>query len=434
MNELSTHIEYLLLTHDCVVVPQFGAFMAQQSSATHSEEEQLFFPPLRRVRFNADVTADDGLLVASVAACHDVDETQAKRLVQTMVLNLRQQLLADGQVDFGSIGLFTQDEDGRVEFSSCQAGAVSPDFYGLDVFQLQKVELINKGTRARRHRQLLSRDESESHITIHINRRMLRQAFTTAAAVMLCVLCTVPLRDSSNGGAREATLTYPVATTTTVHATPGNADATPSKAVSTKAPAKAPASDATHKAVVPQAPNKPAPATPAMPGKAETETAHAATATAKTPAAETVASKAHAKAATSTATVKSAPASAAPKAAPSATPAKAVPATAKASDNTAAANSSVHTATAKAETSIPSAEGAPAAYAIVLASNTSEANARDFVARLKAMGYDNARIYNNGRLLRVILDGYKTESAALDAKHRLQWLHDGFDDAWLLRP
>jgi cell division septation protein DedD len=171
-----------------------------------------------------------------------------------------------------------------------------------------------------------------------------------------------------------------------------------------------------------------------MPGKAETETAHAETATAKTPAAETVASKAHAKAPTSTATVKSAPASAAPKAAPSATPAKAVPATAKASDNTAAANSSVHTATAKAETSIPSAVGAPAAYAIVLASNTSEANARDFVARLKAMGYDNARIYNNGRLLRVILDGYKTESAALDAKHRLQWLHDGFDDAWLLRP
>ena len=388
MNELSTHIEYLLLNHDCVVVPQFGAFMTQQASAARSEEEQLFFPPLRRVRFNAGVTADDGLLVASVCACHDVDEPQAKRIIQTMVLNLRQQLLADGQVDFGSIGLFTQDEDGMVEFSACQAGAVSPDFYGLDVFQLPKVEINNKGSRANKHRLLLSRDESESHITIHINRRLLRHALTTAAAVMLCLLCTVPLRDSSNGGVREATLTTPL---TTPHAV---------KPVSAPTPA------------------------PKVTPQSSTQVSSSELQTPTSPAVEPIAHPAGGNSVADTANVAPQPATAAEQTVQTAVKAEAPAPEAEAP----------MAEPAQQPKAIAPGEGAPVAYAIVLASNTSEVNARDFVARLQKMGYANARIYNNGRLMRVILDGYKTEEEALDAKHKLQWTHDGFDDAWLLRP
>lgn len=76
---------------------------------------------------------------------------------------------------------------------------------------------------------------------------------------------------------------------------------------------------------------------------------------------------------------------------------------------------------------------APSAYAVVLASATNRANASALVERLHGMGYANARIYDNGRLKRVILDGYTTEELALNAKRTLQRSHDGFDDAWLLR-
>lgn len=358
MNELSTHIEYLLLNHDCVVVPQFGAFMAMASSASRSDEEGLFFPPLRRVRFNADVTTDDGLLVTSIATAHGFNESSAKRHVQTLVLSLRQQLLADGQIDFGSIGIFTQDEDGHLEFSACQAGAVSPELYGLDAFVIPKVTTINKGTRARKSRLPLLRQDSDSHITIHISRRALRQALTTAAAVMLCVMLSVPLRNSTNDSQLAALTTpsmtishaeeQPVAVIAPVEATEQH--------VAVQAEAEQPKAEQPKK-------EQPKPEQP----KAEQPKASAD----KNPTAEPVQ---------------------------------------------------------------PSETSAPTAFAVVLASATSDANARSFVKELQDIGYTNARIYDNGRLKRVILDGYATEAEALNAKHELQWNYEGFDDAWLLRP
>ena len=65
---------------------------------------------------------------------------------------------------------------------------------------------------------------------------------------------------------------------------------------------------------------------------------------------------------------------------------------------------------------------------------TSEANATALVNRMHGHGYKNARIYDNGHMRRVILEGYATEEAALNAKHVLQRSYDDFDDAWLLRP
>ena len=65
MKELSLHIERLLLQHDCVVVPHFGAFVARDTVATHSDQEEIFFPPSRLVRFNPEISVY-GILQARI--------------------------------------------------------------------------------------------------------------------------------------------------------------------------------------------------------------------------------------------------------------------------------------------------------------------------------------------------------------------------------
>ena len=42
MLRIITHIERLLLTHDCVILPKFGGFVLQTLPATYQEEEHLF--------------------------------------------------------------------------------------------------------------------------------------------------------------------------------------------------------------------------------------------------------------------------------------------------------------------------------------------------------------------------------------------------------
>lgn len=209
MNNLSRHIEYLLLTHNCVVVPQFGAFVTRMNEASRTETENLFFPPKRVVRFNPDVLEDDGLLVGVLSALHQCPISEAKRMVQALVLDLRQQLLADGQVDFGSIGVFTQDEDGHVTFEPCEAGAVTPSLYGLDPFMMKKISsmLRQDSAKGRHLRTLRHRTaDHEPHITIRISRRAIRYAMLSAAAILVCVLFASPLDLMKTNRAEQASI------------------------------------------------------------------------------------------------------------------------------------------------------------------------------------------------------------------------------------
>jgi hypothetical protein len=51
MIELSTHIEYLLFNCTDVSVPQLGTFTRCEMSSQRIDEEGIFLPPYRTVKF-----------------------------------------------------------------------------------------------------------------------------------------------------------------------------------------------------------------------------------------------------------------------------------------------------------------------------------------------------------------------------------------------
>ena len=316
MNELSRHIERLLLAHDCVVVPQFGGFVTMATYATREETEGLFFPPFRVVRFNPDLMEDDGWLLADVREQRRCSESEAKRHIQHLVLNLRQQLLADGQADFGSIGLFTQDEDGRVSFSPCQAGVITPAYFGLDPFAMPKLTAAQRSGKHRTAQQQALEEEqrnSSSHITIRISRRGLKNALTAAAIIVLCTLFSSPVDDARQSN--QATLL---------------------------------------------------PSTPAV------EVAHPA------PSAEA-------------------------------------------------------RSTVSPSNSSPAVQPAPAAkYCIVLASDVSLKNADRYVKLLQERGFTDARVYNNGKMNRVVLGNFQTENEAYNMNAKLHRTSTEYASTWVL--
>ncbi|MDE6465278.1 MAG: SPOR domain-containing protein, partial [Duncaniella sp.] len=60
MINLSSHIEYLLLRHDCVVVPGLGALLVHEVHARFDADSCTFMPPSRSLGFNPAVTHNDG--------------------------------------------------------------------------------------------------------------------------------------------------------------------------------------------------------------------------------------------------------------------------------------------------------------------------------------------------------------------------------------
>lgn len=64
---ITTLIAELLYKHDCVIIPDFGGFVARHHSATFGKANTLLLPPSKQVLFNKNLVHNDGLLVSAWA-------------------------------------------------------------------------------------------------------------------------------------------------------------------------------------------------------------------------------------------------------------------------------------------------------------------------------------------------------------------------------
>ena len=129
--ELERHIEILLLSNDCVIVPDLGGFMAHHVSARYDEDDEMFLPPLRTLGFNPQLRINDSLLVQSYVNAYDISYPEALRRIEEETDELRQQLDAQGSYELPDIGLLTINSEGNLQFEPCEAGILSPEFYGF---------------------------------------------------------------------------------------------------------------------------------------------------------------------------------------------------------------------------------------------------------------------------------------------------------------
>lgn len=71
-------------------------------------------------------------------------------------------------------------------------------------------------------------------------------------------------------------------------------------------------------------------------------------------------------------------------------------------------------------------------YCVVVASSISEKNARQYVKSLQKRGIEGARVYKKGKMIRVVFDGFETESAAYTHMNKLKRNYTDFETAWVL--
>ena len=203
MKKIFLHIEYLLLEHDCVIIPQLGGFFAQDMPSEWIEEEALFLPPYRTVHFNESLCRGDSLLVDSLAAAYSITPAEAEKQVAQFVQQVRMELLEQGSIDFGSIGVMMQEGASRpITFSPCKAGVTTPALYGLDALHIEKlqephdpilIDMPDTGTRD-------MKQESRRQYVLRLNRRLVHAIAAVAAGLILFVLGTTPLANTGHPG------------------------------------------------------------------------------------------------------------------------------------------------------------------------------------------------------------------------------------------
>ena len=129
MNEIALHIDFLLHTHDCVIVPGLGGFVVNGRGVEKSGLWGLDAPSFE-VLFNSKLTYNDGLLAESLMRTNDVSYDVAIKQIEKGCEELKSKLIEHGEVEWDNLGTFKTDKDSSIIFLA-NRDYVRPQFFGL---------------------------------------------------------------------------------------------------------------------------------------------------------------------------------------------------------------------------------------------------------------------------------------------------------------
>ena len=350
MIELERHIEILLLNNDCVIVPGLGGFMAHHIEAHYDEEDGVFLPPQRTIGFNPQLKLNDALLAQSYIEAYDISFPEAVRRIEGEVAELRQHLDNEGRYELNNLGVLKVNDEGKLEFTPCEAGILTPELYGLSSFEMPLLGIVSQDkpeetiikkeieeeakapvlTIDESHEESDTKEEQDDDHAIVIKMSWIRNVVAVAAALLAFFMMTTPVSNTEFEGISKSQITLPV-----IHKDSNQKDKLDSQVV---------------KEILQHQ---------------DTLTLDTATNHEPTPQ--------------------------------------------------------------PAETTVPEIKSG---FCIVLASQVSEHNAEEFVSKLQKQGIDDARVYINNNIRRVICGNFETES---EAYQQLKQIHEIEPDAWVYR-
>lgn len=201
MLKITTHIERLLLTHDCVIVPKFGGFVLQTVPSQHKEEEHLFCPARKEIVFNTTLQHNDGLLSEAYMQAYQVDYRKAQLMLEEDVQMLLLALQKQGRVSFGKVGSFTLGSEGQFIYWPGETELFSVSSYGLPTFHFP---LLQPLVAEHEETELLAPKKQKDTFYIPVNRQLLRLVTASAAAIAMFFLISTPVKDVNQAAYRAS--------------------------------------------------------------------------------------------------------------------------------------------------------------------------------------------------------------------------------------
>ena len=132
--QLETYISDLLYRYECVVIPDFGAFLTQRESAKVHESTNAFYPPKKVLSFNEQIQKNDGLLVSYVADAEKIPFENALSKIQKRIKSLKSYLIQGETLTFENIGDIFLNSEGKIQFEPSYHLNYLTDSFGLSQF------------------------------------------------------------------------------------------------------------------------------------------------------------------------------------------------------------------------------------------------------------------------------------------------------------
>ena len=182
---MENYIKELLFQHDCVIIPDFGGFVANIQSSKINKTQNSFSPPYKEISFNRDLKHNDGLLIGYVSRAKNIGFVDAKRLVDSFVKDLNIKLNKGKKVVIEDVGVLQMDKEKNIQFEPLNTINFLLDSYGLDHFNFDPLEEYDVTKRIQK--------KFEERSPASLSRRRTLRRFAIAIPVVVA-LVLIPLK------------------------------------------------------------------------------------------------------------------------------------------------------------------------------------------------------------------------------------------------
>ena len=144
--EVNKYISQLLYNHDCVILPDFGGFVANYKSASVDYVHNTFYPPRKELLFNRNLNQNDGLLINHMSRIEGIEYIESKNIIVGFVKETIIKLRNGEKVVFDGIGTFYYDIQKNIQFEPDTSQNYLLESYGLTSFYSPAVKKIDNSS------------------------------------------------------------------------------------------------------------------------------------------------------------------------------------------------------------------------------------------------------------------------------------------------
>lgn len=132
--KVDKHISELLFEHDCVIVPDFGGFVANHAPAKIHPVKHTFTPPSKNISFNKNLKSNDGLLANHISTTEKTTYPEALKYISHFTSDTQSRLRKGEKVTVDEIGSLYLDSERNIQFEPGTTNYLL-DAFGLPQFQ-----------------------------------------------------------------------------------------------------------------------------------------------------------------------------------------------------------------------------------------------------------------------------------------------------------
>ena len=197
--KISKYIGDLLFVHDCVIIPNFGGFVANPNKAS-IKNQTVFSPPNKQLVFNKNLTRNDGLLINYVAEKENISYTEAQIEIKKYVQELTFELKNSSQFTIEKIGSFSIGKELTLQFNQDFSNNYLLNSYGLSNFSFPELVEIHHSEPE------ISKKIDKESINISIKRSFVRKAMISIPVILALTILPFTSKISDQVNSNKASI------------------------------------------------------------------------------------------------------------------------------------------------------------------------------------------------------------------------------------